>query len=279
MPTSALPQRIAFIGAGNMAKAIMGGLLDTGVTPEQITAADPFPEALAAVNAMGIGDTSPDAQAVVSDADFVILAVKPQVMADVCHDLNKALNHKPVVMSIAAGITVNALKERLDVPGLPIIRCMPNTPALVRCGAAALFAPDGVSDIQRQQAEAIMAAVGTTLWVEKESALDAVTALSGSGPAYFFAFIEAMISAGEQLGLPWDDAYQLTLQTALGSARLAVEQEQPVATLRRNVTSPGGTTERALNAFARGGLDNLVEQAMAAAFTRSQELSGDQDSQ
>lgn len=276
MPTSALPQRIAFIGAGNMAKAIMGGLLDTGVTPDQISAADPFPEALAAVNAMGIHNTSPQANSIVGEADFVILAVKPQVMADVCHDLSQALGHKPVIMSIAAGITVNALDETLAVSGLPLIRCMPNTPALVRCGAAALFAPDGVSAQQRQQAEAIMAAVGTTLWVEKESALDAVTALSGSGPAYFFAFMEAMISAGEQLGLTWDDAYQLTLQTALGSARLATEQDQPVATLRRNVTSPGGTTERALNAFARGGLDNVVKQAMDAAFARSQELSGEQ---
>jgi pyrroline-5-carboxylate reductase len=202
----------------------------------------------------------------------VILAVKPQVMSQVTADIQPATAAPtPLVISIAAGIPISSLEQGLGET-TPIVRCMPNTPALLRCGATALFANPATNAEQRQVAENMLAAVGTVCWVSSEAQLDAVTALSGSGPAYFFLFMEAMVNAGEELGLPVDVARDLCLQTALGSARMAAQGDVPLAELRRRVTSPGGTTERAIRSFEENGLRATVEAAMEAAHDRAREM-------
>lgn len=273
MTTAAQPDRIAFIGGGNMARAIIGGLLATGFPADQIAVVDPSPEAHDALGDLGITEVAGGAGAPVSQADLVVLAVKPQIMSSVTEGLGPLLGKDTTVMSIAAGIPVSALQDMLGPRAPAVVRCMPNTPSLIRCGACGLFAPKEVSAHKRGYAEAVMAAVGSTLWVEDEGLLDAVTALSGSGPAYFFAFIEAMINGGVDLGLSQDQASALALQTALGATRLAAEQGVPIDTLRRNVTSPGGTTERALAALNKRGLPETVNAAMVAAFDRAKEMS------
>lgn len=263
--------RIAFIGAGNMASSIIGGLLAEGVPAGQLHASDPSPEMRARAAALGVQATDNNAVAV-KDADIVVLAVKPQVMKDVLQPLAGVLAaRRPLVVSIAAGITIANLQDWLG-QNTAVVRCMPNTPALVRLGATGLFANEHVSAAQRAQADALLKAVGTALWVDSEAQLDAVTALSGSGPAYFFLVIEAMIEAGIQLGLPPETARALTLQTALGSARMAVDSDVDAAELRRRVTSPGGTTAEAIRTFEEGGLRTLFLQALQAAERRSREL-------
>ena len=179
---------------------------------------------------------------------------------------------KAVVMSVAAGISVDGLKKQLTNAALPVVRCMPNTPALVGAGASGLFASPEVTAHQRAGIQAVMGVVCTTVWLKEEHQIDCVTAISGSGPAYFFAFMEAMIAAGEKMGLDHETASQLTLQTALGAAKLATQSSDPVTELRRNVTSPGGTTERALNSFNQDNLAALVDQGMQACLDRAQEM-------
>jgi pyrroline-5-carboxylate reductase len=180
---------------------------------------------------------------------------------------------KPLVLSIAAGITLGQLESWIGTE-LPIVRCMPNTPALVETGATGLFANQNVSDVQRDQARSIMGAVGLALWVENEDQIDAVTAVSGSGPAYFFLVMEAMMAAGRDLGLSEQVAKQLTLQTALGSAQMAITSDVEPAELRRRVTSPGGTTERAIGIMEDQQLRAVFKQALQGAYDRSKELSG-----
>ena len=272
MPDQGRPEKIAFIGAGNMAGAIIGGLLDTGFSPNSISAADLSERALGSLKAMRISDVSTQAADVVANASLVVLAVKPQGLRGVAQSIKGHLSREATVMSIAAGVSCDSLSEMLGDPNQPIVRCMPNTPALVRCGASALYGAPGLSEKQRQQADAVMASVGTTLWVDDEAQLDAVTAVSGSGPAYFFAFMEAMIEKGVQLGLTHEDANRLTLQTALGAARLASEQKIPIDVLRSNVTSPGGTTAKALAAFSDDHLSEIVARAMQACFERAKEM-------
>ncbi len=263
---------ITFIGAGNMASALIGGLVQQGYAPERICATDLSLERLQALQQEFGIRTSDDNNAAVASSDIVILAVKPQVLKVVLGELAPALQQqRPLLISIAAGINCTSL-DLWSGGNLPIVRCMPNTPALTRTGASGLYATESVSAAQRTQAEDILAAVGIALWVEQERELDAVTAVSGSGPAYYFLLMEAMIDAGEKLGLSRSVAAQLTLQTALGAARMAQASDVDVAELRRRVTSPGGTTEQALNRFEEGGLRELVEQALAAADRRSVEL-------
>jgi pyrroline-5-carboxylate reductase len=205
-------------------------------------------------------------------AGIIVLAVKPQVMQDVAGELAATVAaHRPLVISIAAGVRESTLRAWLG-DGTAIVRTMPNTPALVQSGATALYANPAVSEEQRSHAESIMRAVGLALWVEGEEQLDAVTALSGSGPAYFFLLMEAMQAAGSKLGLPADTARLLALQTAFGAAKMALESPEDPATLRRRVTSPGGTTERAISVFQEHGFEDLVERAMEAAAGRSREL-------
>ncbi|MFG3693873.1 pyrroline-5-carboxylate reductase [Stutzerimonas stutzeri] len=265
--------RIAFIGGGNMAASLIGGLRAQGLPASAICASDPGADRRTELHdVLGIDTFADNAQAV-AGADVVVLAVKPQVMQTVCRDLAPHLQASQLIVSIAAGITCASLQQWLgaDTPRA-IVRCMPNTPALLRQGVSGLFANAAVSDEQKRQAEQLLSAVGLALWLDREELIDAVTAVSGSGPAYFFLLIEAMTAAGEQLGLPRDTAAELTLHTALGAARMACESDVEAAELRRRVTSPNGTTEAAIKAFQAGGLEALVQQAMEAAARRSAEL-------
>ncbi|MDH0302694.1 MULTISPECIES: pyrroline-5-carboxylate reductase [unclassified Pseudomonas] len=262
--------RIAFIGAGNMAASLIGGLRAQGLDATQIRASDPGAETRARIQAEhGIDTFENNAQAI-DGVEVIVLAVKPQVMKAVCETLKPNLKPGQLVVSIAAGITCASLQAWLGA--IPVVRCMPNTPALLRQGASGLYATREVTVEQRQQAEQLLSAVGTALWLEEERQLDAVTAVSGSGPAYFFLLIEAMTAAGEKLGLPRETASQLTLQTALGAARMAVASDVDAAELRRRVTSPAGTTEAAIKSFQANGFEALVEQALQAAAKRSAEL-------
>ena len=265
--------RIAFIGAGNMAASLIGGLRAQGVGASSLCASDPGADKRAELNAThGIDTFSSNAEAV-TGADVVVLAVKPQVMQAVCRDLAPQLRSDQLIVSIAAGIDCASLQAWLgEATPRALVRCMPNTPALLRQGVSGLFANAEVSDAQKQQAELLLSAVGLAVWLDKEELIDAVTAVSGSGPAYFFLLIEAMTAAGEQLGLSRETAAQLTLQTALGAARMACEGDVEAAELRRRVTSPNGTTEAAIKAFQAGGFESLVEQAVNAAARRSAEL-------
>jgi pyrroline-5-carboxylate reductase len=268
-----MTQRIAFIGAGNMAGALIGGLLADGMPADQLIAADPDPEKRAALGSVsGIATVADNGEAVVG-ADTVVLAVKPQVLRDVVQALAPALYERhPLVLSIAAGIRCSSLQRWLG-RDLPLVRAMPNTPAIIQTGATALFATPTVSAAQREQAESLLRAVGLTCWVDEEGAIDAVTALSGSGPAYHFMVMEAMEAAAIKLGLSKETARLLNLQTALGAARMALESTEPPDVLRQRVTSPGGTTEAALAVLQRGGLAGLFEEALTAARDRSVTLS------
>lgn len=263
--------KLVFIGGGNMAASLIGGLIAQGYPASRITASDPFAEARTRLAAQfGVAVTT-DNRAAVADADIVVLAVKPQVMAAVVAELAPAVPPGTLVISIAAGVPIAALAQLLG-PDVAIVRCMPNTPALVRVGATGLHAGAGVSTAQRRVAADILGAVGTTVWVESERDIDAVTAVSGSGPAYFFRVMEAMIAAGVALGLQPEVAGQLTLQTALGAARMALDSDVDVAELRRRVTSPGGTTAAALAVLDEGGLSELFGRALAAADARGREM-------
>jgi len=263
---------LCFIGGGNMAASLIGGLIADGYPSDRIRVADPDPARLQALAQRFGVVTEADNSAACRGAGVVVLAVKPQVMGAVARALGPELaQDRPLVISIAAGIRTGDLARWLGAE-LPLVRCMPNTPALVQSGATALFATPAVSEAQRELAESILRAVGLTLWLEDEALMDAVTALSGSGPAYFFLLMEAMAAAGEELGLDAEAARLLTLQTAFGAAKMALEAEEGPAELRRRVTSPGGTTERALATFESGGFRELVAAALQAARDRSREL-------
>ncbi len=263
---------IAFIGAGNMATSIIGGLLESGHPAQRISAADPFTASLERLQQLGALHTCADNAEAAASADVIIMAVKPQVMAEATDSIADAVRaNASLVISIAAGVTIASMASRLGEDAA-IVRCMPNTPALLGCGASGLFGNDNVNAEQRAQAQAILDAVGVTRWVDSEQALDAVTALSGSGPAYFFLFTEAMIEAGCELGLDRETASTLAMQTALGAARMAMENEVDLVELRRRVTSPGGTTECAIQQFESEGLRGLVARAMDAAAERADEM-------
>ena len=265
--------RIAFIGAGNMASALIGGLIADGTAKDSIIASDPNTDQRSHLHdSYGICTVDNNAEAI-SDADVVVLAVKPQLLQQVCNDLSSHLIDKHcLIVSIAAGIRCSTMSKWLN-SDLPIVRCMPNTPAMLQVGATGLYATDNVSNEQRDQAERILRAVGITLWVNEEADIDSVTAVSGSGPAYYFLMMEAMQAAAEKLGLPAETAKLLTLQTALGAAHMALESPDDPATLRQKVTSPGGTTEQAILTFEENGLRDIFEQAMTAARDRSISLS------
>ncbi|MEO4012222.1 pyrroline-5-carboxylate reductase [Pseudomonas rossensis] len=262
--------RIAFIGAGNMAASLIGGLRAKGLDAAQIRASDPGAETRARVNAEHGVEVFADNAEAIQGAEVIVLAVKPQAMKAVCEAIRPSLKPNQLVVSIAAGITCASMNNWLGAQ--PIVRCMPNTPALLRQGVSGLFATAEVNTEQRQQAQELLSAVGIALWLDEEQQLDAVTAVSGSGPAYFFLLIEAMTAAGVKLGLPPETAAQLTLQTALGAAHMAVASDVDAAELRRRVTSPAGTTEAAIKSFQAGGFEALVEKALGAAAHRSAEM-------
>lgn len=263
---------VGFIGAGNMATALIEGLLAKGLPAGQLRASDTDAQKLATLGARGVV-TSTDNRDIVAGSDVVVLAVKPQVLPQVLDDLREAFATKPcLLVSIAAGIRIDSLVTATHAQQA-VVRCMPNTPALVGCGATGLFANAETSAEQRELATALMEAVGIVCWLDEEAQLDAVTALSGSGPAYFFLLMEAMQEAGVALGLAPDVARDLCLQTALGSAKLALASDVDVAELRRRVTSPGGTTEAAIRQFEAEGLRAIVARALDKAASRSRELS------
>ena len=266
-------QTLGFIGAGNMASSLIAGLLADGYQPKNIWASDVDPEKLALLaKRFGI-HTATANHAVVENSQILVLAVKPQTMQTVAKDIGVAVKRcKPLVISLAAGVTEAAIDRWLGGDNA-IVRCMPNTPALVKTGATALHGNAKISTDQRNRAEAVLRSVGVAVWVPREELLDAVTALSGSGPAYFFMLMEAMEDAAVALGLEAHTARLLTQQTALGAARVAIESEESPADLRRRVTSPGGTTEKAIGSFEKAGLRKLVLEAMSAARDRAVELS------
>lgn len=266
-------QALGFIGAGNMAASLISGLIADHYPADQIWVSDINEAALANLaERYGVHTTTRNV-IVAEHAEILILAVKPQILRAVVEELASTLqSRRPLVVSIAAGISSASIDRWAD-GHMPIVRSMPNFPAMVKTGATGLFANACVTDAQRSQAEAILRAVGLTVWVDEESQLDAVTALSGSGPAYFFLMMEAMEDAGVALGLDRATARLLSQQTALGAGRIAIESEDPPAELRRRVTSPGGTTERAIATFEEGGLSPLVARAMEAAARRAAELS------
>lgn len=264
--------RIAFIGAGNMANSLIRGLIAKGVPGQQIAACDLDAAKLAQLQA-DCGIRTGSMNDVAADADVVLLAVKPQGMAAVCEALRPALKPGALIISIAAGIPLRSLEAWLGSERA-VVRCMPNTPALVLEGATGLFANANTSAAQSALAEAILSAVGTSAWLASEDDINAVTALSGSGPAYFFLLMEAMEQAGVAMGLAPELARQLTLQTALGAAKLAAGSDVAPDELRRRVTSPGGTTEAAIRSFEGAQLRTVVEQALLAAQKRSVELAG-----
>jgi pyrroline-5-carboxylate reductase len=262
--------RIAFVGGGNMASALIGGLIARGALPGRLAAIDPSDAQRASLaERFGIA-THAAASADALAADVVVLAVKPQQMRDAVAAAAPHLR-STLVLSVAAGVRAEDLSRWLGGHGR-IVRTMPNTPALVGLGATGLASLPGTSEADRTLAEAIVGAVGIAVWVDDESKLDAVTALSGSGPAYVFRFIESMIDGGIALGLSAEQARRLALQTALGAATLASTSDEPPSVLRERVTSKGGTTAAGLAVMAERGLPATVADAMAAACRRSEEL-------
>ncbi len=263
---------ITFIGGGNMARSLIGGLITDGYDPSLIRVADPDAKARDWLSEQFGLQTTFDNHDAVQGANVVVMAVKPQALQSVAQDLADTLQKSSsLVITIAAGIRETDLNRWMG-GNLAIVRAMPNTPALVQSAATALYANPQVNEQQKDLAESILRAVGLALWLEDESLMDAVTALSGSGPAYFFLVMEALQAAGEQLGLPADSARLLTLQTAFGSAKMALESAEDAAVLRQRVTSPGGTTEQALKILEQGNMKALWLEALKAAQRRSEEL-------
>jgi pyrroline-5-carboxylate reductase len=268
-------RKIAFIGGGNMAAALIGGLLKRGLAAQRVAVADPSTTQLERLAKDYAVQITTDNAAAVLGAEVVVLAIKPQHMRAAALALQPALQATaPLVISVAAGIPHAAL-ARWFGPKVPVVRTMPNRPALEGFGATGLYAPAVVGAAHRALAETIMAAVSATVWVDHESQMDTVTALSGSGPAYFFLFMEALEAAARERGLPADVAQRLTIETAFGAAQMARNGAEPLATLREQVTSKGGTTAAALAVLEQAGLRAIVAHAVAAADRRSAELAAE----
>jgi pyrroline-5-carboxylate reductase len=262
---------IVFVGAGNMAGALIRGLIGTGTVPaDRIIAADPDQDRLRALEAeLEIRVTSDNAEAV-KDATVVVLAIKPQVFAQVLPGLSGALPADALLISIAAGISTRII-ERSFPDGSRVVRTMPNTPALVGAGASAIAGGTHATDDDLELAETLFRSVGIAVRVPEEQ-IDAVTGLSGSGPAYVFAMIEALRDAGAREGLPEETALQLASQTVFGAARLLLDEKEAPEVLRDRVTSPGGTTRAGLDALAAAGFADAIMGAVRAATRRSVEL-------
>jgi len=269
---------IGFIGGGNMAASLIGGLIKSGYTAADMIVIDPSATVRETLSKKFNIRVNTDINAV-DNCEIIILAVKPQVLKTVCQQLASIQIRDSLIVSIAAGVRSTDINHWLiqgqATTEQAIVRCMPNTPALLQCGVSGLFANDSVSDNQKQQAENILQAVGLVVWVDKEEQIDAVTAVSGSGPAYFFLLMEAMNNAGEELGLPANVAQQLVLQTALGAAKMATESDLTPEELRKNVTSKGGTTEQAILSFQSANFSTIVLNALEAANNRSISLANE----
>ncbi|VXB86243.1 Pyrroline-5-carboxylate reductase [Luteimonas sp. 9C] len=268
---------IVFIGGGNMARSLIGGLVARGGDAGSVRVVDPNADSRDAL-ARDFGvRTFAEATEAVDGAATWVLATKPQVLRGVCESLaDVAQSAQPLVLSIAAGITATQLDRWLG-GGVPVVRTMPNTPALLGAGVTGLYANARVDAAGRARAQALLESAGETVWIDDEARMDAVTAVSGSGPAYIFLLAEAMEAAAIAQGLPAQDARTLVLQTVLGAARMLVESDEAPADLRRRVTSPGGTTQAAIETFEAGGLRALVADAIANAARRGGELSAAND--
>jgi pyrroline-5-carboxylate reductase len=264
--------RIGFIGAGAMAEALAGGLRAAGVDAAALRLADPDPSRRKHVEqSLGV-ETTDDNGALVAASDILVLAVKPQVMPAVLAGLAEQPDRaRPLWVSIAAGVRIARLEAALG-EGARVVRAMPNTPALIRCGATAINGNEATTREDLARATALFESVGRCWTAPREALLDAVTGLSGSGPAYVFVFLEALGDAGVRMGLPRDAAYELAFQTVLGASRLAIEDGRDPAALKEQVTSPGGTTIAGLERLEAGGFRAAIHDAVAAATRRSQEL-------
>ncbi|HQV71368.1 MAG: pyrroline-5-carboxylate reductase [Xanthomonadales bacterium] len=276
-PHAPVSDALAFVGGGNMARSLIGALVRSGIPASGISVAEPN-ESLRRQLAEDFGvKVFSEGSEAVRGADIVLLAVKPQVMRTVCVDIADAVAaRRPLIISIAAGLRIAQIDRWLG-GGFPIVRCMPNTPALIGAGATGMIANGKVDAAARAQAQAILGSSGLSVWIEREELMDTVTGVSGSGPAYFFLMIEALEDAGVAQGLPRETARTLAIQTCLGAARMASEDDEPPARLRERVTSPNGTTAAALDAFAKGGLRELVARAVDAATARGAEMSRELD--
>ena len=266
---------IAFIGGGNMASALIAGLLAKGQPTSLLHVVETDAEKLADFEAKGLNTYNAsnidDTKHAIEKADVVVLAVKPQVIKDVLLPVKDSWGEQ-VVISIAAGIGTDSLAEWLG-PQAKLVRAMPNTPAMIQMGATGLYAKAGVSEAEQQLAQQVMSAAGLVLWVDDEELLHAVTAISGSAPAYFFYMLENMIATGEKLGLTQTQATALAMQTALGSAQMALTSHDTPAELRRKVTSPNGTTQAAIEVMDDKQMHQIIADAMLACEQRSRELS------
>ena len=266
-------KKISFIGGGNMAQALISGLISCGVKPSLITVADPSSDAREQLAAKGLNTVDPtaDAKAAVIGADIVVLAVKPQVMKAVVSGFADVLDTQ-LVISVAAGLSTELLSNMLGSYG-DIVRAMPNTPAMIQMGATGLYGTDDISAEQKQLATAVMEASGLVMWVDNEEHMHAVTAVSGSAPAYMFYFIEAMVDGAVALGLDKEQASALAMQTMLGAAKMALGSEDAPSELRRKVTSPNGTTQAAIESMQANDISRQIVEAMQACADRSQALS------
>lgn len=266
-------QSITFIGAGNMASSLIGGLLADGYPADKITACDPNKDKLRYLaEHLGI-QTTPSNREGITDAEIIVLAVKPNELKAVMTDLQDLLQaQNSLVVSIVAGILAKNLAKWSNCQNLKVVRCMPNTPALLRCGTTGLWANGQTSEKERGTAESILRAVGITLWLEQEKDLDTVTAISGSGPAYFFLLMECMLNIAKEMGLTENQAQLLTVNTSLGAAKMALESGKSVHDLRMQVTSKGGTTEAAINVLESGEIRELMNKALRAAREKAEEI-------
>ena len=266
-------KKISFIGGGNMAQALISGLMSCGIKPSLITVAEPNSDAREQLADKGLNTVDPttDAKAAVIDADIVVLAVKPQVMKAVVSDFADVLD-KQLVISVAAGLSTEILSDMLGGYG-NIVRAMPNTPAMIQMGATGLYGTDDISAEQKQLATAVMEASGLVMWVDDEAHMHAVTAVSGSAPAYMFYIIEAMVDGAVALGLDKEQASALAMQTMLGAAKMAMGSEDVPSELRRKVTSPNGTTQAAIESMQANDISRQIGEAMQACYDRSQALS------
>lgn len=266
-------KKISFIGGGNMAQALISGLIGCGIQPNLITVADPNLDIREQLTAKGLNAVDPaaDAKAAVIDADIVVLAVKPQVMKAVVSTFADALETQ-LVISVAAGLSTELLSDMLN-GYRNIVRAMPNTPAMIQMGATGLYGTEDISAEQKQLATAMMEASGLVMWVEDEAHMHAVTAVSGSAPAYMFYIIESMVDGAVALGLDKEQASALAMQTMLGAAKMAMGSEDAPAELRRKVTSPNGTTQAAIESMQANDIGRQIGEAMQACYDRSQALS------
>jgi pyrroline-5-carboxylate reductase len=265
--------RITLIGGGNMARGLIGGLIAKGAVPSHITVSEPDAAGRDSLQRTFGVNVAADSAGAVAGSQVVVLAVKPQIMGEVVRALASALQQaRPLVISVAAGIRCANLAGWMGA-GVPVVRSMPNRPALIGAGATGLYADDSVGEHERALAARVMGGTGLAVWVQRESDIDLVTALSGSGPAYFFRLAELMAEAAIAQGLDASVARQLAAQTLAGAGQLVAAEASPdLARMRAEVTSRGGTTEAALNRFGELGLGSTVAAAMQAAAKRSHEL-------